>query len=96
MGPKTKRGSKHNRRREASPEDAQNSLSGTITVVESGEFMKIKSIEPITVSVPYRHRETSSRLARDGVTAVLVKITTDDGIVGWGESCPGPNVESVY
>ncbi|MDA0336001.1 MAG: mandelate racemase/muconate lactonizing enzyme family protein [bacterium] len=58
--------------------------------------MKITSIEPTIVSVPYSHRETSSRVQRDGVTAVVVKITTDDGLVGWGESCPGPNVESVY
>ena len=35
-------------------------------------------------------------MRRAGVTAVLVKVTTDDGRVGWGESCPGPNVESVY
>jgi glucarate dehydratase len=48
------------------------------------------------VSVPYRHREISSRILRDGVTAVLVKITTDDGLVGWGECHPGPNVESIY
>ena len=58
--------------------------------------MKIVSIEPTTVSVPYRHRETSSRVQRDGVTAVVIRIVTDDGLVGWGESCPGPNVESVY
>jgi L-alanine-DL-glutamate epimerase-like enolase superfamily enzyme len=58
--------------------------------------MKITHIDPIIVSVPYKHRETSARVQRDGVTAVLVKITTDDGIVGWGESCPGPNVESIY
>jgi len=58
--------------------------------------MKITSIEPTIVSVPYLHRETSSRVKRDGVTAVVVKITTDDGLVGWGESCPGPNVESVF
>jgi L-alanine-DL-glutamate epimerase-like enolase superfamily enzyme len=58
--------------------------------------MKIASIEPTIVSVPYSHRETSSRVQRDGVTAVVVKITTDDGLIGWGESCPGPNVESVY
>jgi L-alanine-DL-glutamate epimerase-like enolase superfamily enzyme len=57
--------------------------------------MKIASFEPTIVSVPYRHRETSSRVQRDGVTAVVVKMTTDDGLVGWGESCPGPNVESV-
>ncbi len=58
--------------------------------------MKIRSVEPIIVSVPYRHREQSSRVQRDGVTDVLVKITTDDGLVGWGESCSGSNVESVY
>lgn len=58
--------------------------------------MKIQSIEPTIVSVPYTHRETSSRIQRDGVTAVVVKVTTDEGLVGWGESCPGPNVESVY
>ncbi|MBT6148680.1 MAG: mandelate racemase/muconate lactonizing enzyme family protein [Gemmatimonadetes bacterium] len=58
--------------------------------------MKITSIVPTIVSVPYSHRETSSRVQRDGVTAVVVQITTDDGLVGWGESCPGPNVESIY
>lgn len=57
--------------------------------------MKIAGVEPTIVSVPYTHREVSSRVRRDGVTAVLVKITTDDGFVGWGECCPGPNVESV-
>ncbi len=57
--------------------------------------MKITSIEPTIVSVPYTHRETSSRIQRDGVTAVVVEIVTDEGLVGWGESCPGPNVESV-
>ncbi len=57
--------------------------------------MKITSIENTMVSVPYKHRETSSRVRRDGVTAVLVKVSTDCGLVGWGESCPGPNVESI-
>jgi glucarate dehydratase len=58
--------------------------------------MKIASVEPIIVSVPYRHREISTRVQRDGVTDVLVKISTDTGLVGWGESCPGSNVESIY
>ena len=58
--------------------------------------MKIANVEPIIVSVPYQHRETSTRVQRDGVTDVLVRITTEDGFVGWGESCPGPNVESIY
>ena len=50
--------------------------------------MKITSIKNTIVSVPYTHRETSTRVRRDGVTAVLVKISTDCGLVGWGESCP--------
>jgi L-alanine-DL-glutamate epimerase-like enolase superfamily enzyme len=47
------------------------------------------------VSVPYRHREVSSVVARDGVSDVLVKVTTDDGLVGWGEACCGSDTESV-
>ena len=48
--------------------------------------MKVTSLETTIVSVPYRHRETSSRVRRDGVTDVLVKIGTDTGLVGWGET----------
>lgn len=57
--------------------------------------MRIASIDFKPVSVPYTHRENSSQVNRDGVTDVLVKLTTDDGLVGWGESCSGANVESV-
>jgi glucarate dehydratase len=58
--------------------------------------MRIAAIELTTVSVPYTHRENSSTVNRDGVTDVVVKIVTEDGRVGWGESCSGANVESVY
>lgn len=57
--------------------------------------MKIARLEFTPVSVPYTHREISSQVRRDGVTDVIVKITTDDGRSGWGESCSGANVESV-
>jgi L-Ala-D/L-Glu epimerase len=57
--------------------------------------MKVTSLETTIVSVPYRHRETSWRVRRDGVTDVLVKIGTDTGLVGWGESCSGADVVSV-
>src|SRR5258706_3758574 len=57
--------------------------------------MKIARLEFIPVSVPYTHREVSSQVNRDGVTDVVVKVTTDNGLVGWGESCSGANVESV-
>lgn len=51
--------------------------------------MKIVSMESTIVNVPYKRREVSSVVARDGVTDVLVKIVTDEGIVGWGEACSG-------
>jgi L-Ala-D/L-Glu epimerase len=57
--------------------------------------MKIAKIDIIPVSVPYTHREVSSQVKRDGVTDILVKVVTDNGLVGWGESCSGANVESV-
>ena len=57
--------------------------------------MRIATLETTPVSVPYRHREISSQVARDGVSDVLVKLTTDDGIVGWGEACCGADTASV-
>ena len=57
--------------------------------------MRVAALETTIVSVSYRHREVSTRVQRDGVTDVVVKLTTDDGLVGWGESCSGANVESV-
>jgi L-alanine-DL-glutamate epimerase-like enolase superfamily enzyme len=57
--------------------------------------VKIATVEPVPVSVPYRHREISSQVARDGVSDVLVKVTTDDGLVGWGEACCGADTASV-
>jgi L-alanine-DL-glutamate epimerase-like enolase superfamily enzyme len=55
----------------------------------------IAKLETIPVSVPYRHREVSSQVARDGVSDVLVKLTTNDGVVGWGEACCGADTASV-
>jgi L-alanine-DL-glutamate epimerase-like enolase superfamily enzyme len=57
--------------------------------------MKIAHLEFIPVSIPYTRREISSQVSRDGVTDVLVKATSNDGLVGWGESCSGADVESV-
>ena len=57
--------------------------------------MKIARVDTIPVSVPYRHRELSSQVARDGVSDVLVKLTTDDGLVGWGEACCGADTASI-
>jgi glucarate dehydratase len=57
--------------------------------------MKIERLETFIVSVPYVHDEVSSRIHRGGVTDVIVKVTTADGAVGWGESCSGADVASV-
>jgi glucarate dehydratase len=57
--------------------------------------VKVAVVEPIIVNVPYRHREVSSIVARDGVTDVLVRVTTDDGLVGWGEATSGADAASI-
>jgi glucarate dehydratase len=57
--------------------------------------MKISRLEFIPVSISYTHREVSSQVNRDGVSDVIVKATTDDGLVGWGEACSGANLASV-
>ena len=57
--------------------------------------MRVARLETIPVSVPYTHREVSAQVARDGVSDVLVKLTTEDGLVGWGESCCGADTASV-
>jgi L-alanine-DL-glutamate epimerase-like enolase superfamily enzyme len=57
--------------------------------------MRVATLEATPVSFPYRHREVSSQVARDGVTDVIVRIETDDGVVGWGEACSGADVASI-
>src|SRR5579872_1878201 len=70
-------------------------LGGAFAKDDSVSKMRIASLEFIPVSVPYTHREVSSLVNRDGVTDVIVKATTDDGLVGWGESSSGADVGSV-
>jgi glucarate dehydratase len=57
--------------------------------------MKIAQLEFIPVSIPYTHREVSSQVNRDGVSDIVVKATTGDGLSGWGESCSGADLASV-
>lgn len=58
--------------------------------------MRISRLDFLPLSIPYTHRERSSQVNRDGVSDILVKATTDDGLIGWGESCSGANLESIY
>jgi L-alanine-DL-glutamate epimerase-like enolase superfamily enzyme len=57
--------------------------------------VKIVSAEITAANVAYVHREISSQVQRDGVTAGVVRLETDDGLVGWGEACSGADMESV-
>jgi L-alanine-DL-glutamate epimerase-like enolase superfamily enzyme len=57
--------------------------------------MKIIKLETFPVSIAYRHAEKSARVRRGGVSDVIVKLTTDDGLVGWGESCSGADTSSI-
>jgi glucarate dehydratase len=57
--------------------------------------MKIVGFETFPVSVPYAHAERSFRVQRGGVSDVIVKLTTDIGLVGWGESCCGADTASI-
>jgi L-Ala-D/L-Glu epimerase len=57
--------------------------------------MKISTLEFIPVNVAYTHRERSSQVDRDGVSGIVVKAMTADGLTGWGESCSGADLESV-
>ncbi|MDP7205030.1 MAG: hypothetical protein QGH11_05665, partial [Pirellulaceae bacterium] len=57
--------------------------------------MKITELETYLVSVPYRHVEVSTRVQRGGVTAVIVKLTCDNGLVGWGETTVGPDAATI-
>ena len=47
--------------------------------------MKVVKLEAITVRVPYKRVESSSLINRGGITDVIVRITADNGLVGWGE-----------
>jgi L-alanine-DL-glutamate epimerase-like enolase superfamily enzyme len=59
------------------------------------EPIRIERVEAIPVSVPYRHREVSAVVARDGVSDVLVRVEAQAGRVAWGEACCGADTASV-
>ena len=48
--------------------------------------MKIDRVDVFPISVPYKRDEVSSQVNRSGITEIIVKITTDEGHVGWGEA----------
>lgn len=48
--------------------------------------MRIASLDIYPVNAAYTHPEISALTARRGITQIIVKLTTDDGLIGWGES----------
>lgn len=49
--------------------------------------MKITGIDVYPIVIPYKHVERSSIISRGGVSDVIIRLTTDDGLHGWGEAC---------
>lgn len=57
--------------------------------------MKIAKVDLFPLSIPYKHTELSSRVARQGVSDVVLRMETDDGLIGWGECCNGADTAST-
>lgn len=49
--------------------------------------MKVTKLETFPINIPYTHTEVSALIARAGVSDVIIKLTADNGLVGWGEAC---------
>jgi len=56
---------------------------------------RIAEIELIPVNVYYSHRERSAIVSRAGITETLVKITLENGLVGWGEATRCASAETI-
>jgi L-Ala-D/L-Glu epimerase len=57
--------------------------------------MRIIGFEAIPVRVPYRHAEQSAAVDTGGVSNVLVRLSTDTGLVGWGECAAAASTASI-
>jgi L-alanine-DL-glutamate epimerase-like enolase superfamily enzyme len=57
--------------------------------------MKVAKIEPMIVNIPGLGQDERP-VGRNGLTAVLVRVETDTGLLGWGEGSVGANAESIY
>ena len=46
---------------------------------------RIADVEIIPINAYYVHQERSAIVSRAGITETLVKISLENGLVGWGE-----------
>jgi muconate cycloisomerase len=58
----------------------------------TGSSVRIKSIEPIAVSLPMKKPVKMAGETVSRADNVLVRIETDDGAVGWGEAASAPTM----
>jgi L-Ala-D/L-Glu epimerase len=52
--------------------------------------MKIVKFETFPISVGYSHAELSARVRHGGVSDVIVKLTADNGLIGWARAAAAP------
>ncbi|MBX6323036.1 MAG: mandelate racemase/muconate lactonizing enzyme family protein [Rhodospirillaceae bacterium] len=57
--------------------------------------MRIATVTATPLLVPYRQPYHWAQGVRDGADVVLVEIGTDEGIIGYGESCGAPDADAV-
>jgi L-alanine-DL-glutamate epimerase-like enolase superfamily enzyme len=54
--------------------------------------MKTKSVKPIAISIPLKKPIKMAGVELRSADNVLVRIETDDGVVGWGEAASAPSM----
>jgi L-Ala-D/L-Glu epimerase len=54
--------------------------------------MKIKTIEIYKLNIPFKHPVKVAIGEKVGASNILIKIITDNDLVGWGESSPSPYI----
>ena len=57
-----------------------------------GDRFRISQVEIVPVRLPLREPFVVAYARYDDVPTILVRITTADGLTGWGEATPDPNV----
>src|SRR5690348_437767 len=57
--------------------------------------MKVLKLESFVCRVAYKRIESSSLINRGGVTDVIVKLTADNGLIGWGECTRAADVTGI-
>lgn len=57
--------------------------------------MRIAEIATFVARIPYKRFETSALINRGGITDVIVKVTADNGLVGWGECTRAADIAGI-